>query len=128
MARWHLRAHRSPSGRLMHRLRKKRRQDRGQEFLETTIGEREARIEKSRGGSVKARLLTEQTANVADPKTKKIVRSKILTVVENPANIHYVRRNVLTHGAVIKTELGLARVTSRPSQSGIVNAVLIEKK
>jgi small subunit ribosomal protein S8e len=46
--------------------------------------------------------------------------------VENPANPHYVRRNIITKGAVIKTELGNAKVTSRPGQDGVVNAALIE--
>ena len=32
----------------------------------------------------------------------------------------------MTNGAVIKTELGNARITSRPGQEPIVNAVLIE--
>jgi small subunit ribosomal protein S8e len=35
---------------------------------------------------------------------------------------------IVNKGAVIKTELGLARVVSRPSQDGIVNAVKIEEK
>ncbi|MBP2146305.1 ribosomal protein S8E [Methanofollis sp. W23] len=45
---------------------------------------------------------------------------------ENPADINYVRRNLLTKGAIIKTEIGRARVRSRPGQDGVVNAVLIE--
>ena len=46
-------------------------------------------------------------------------------VVENPANRHYIRRNILTRGTIIKTEKGNARITSRPGQDGVVNAVLI---
>ena len=127
MAEWHLKSRRSPSGRLMHRHSKKKRRQRGLEFLQTRIAERKARPKKSRGGFVKVKLLSELMANVADPKTRKIARSKILTVVENKANPHFVRRNIITRGAVIKTEAGLARVTSRPGQHGEVNAVLIEK-
>ncbi len=52
-------------------------------------------------------------------------QSKIITVKENPANRHFVRMNVITKGAVVETEDGLAKVTSRPSRDGTVNAVLI---
>ena len=47
-------------------------------------------------------------------------------MVENPSNVNYVRRNIVTKGAVIETSEGRARVTSRPGQTGQVNAVLIE--
>ncbi|MBI4020614.1 MAG: 30S ribosomal protein S8e [Candidatus Aenigmarchaeota archaeon] len=127
MARWHIRSQRSPTGRLMHRIRKKRRRDRGLEFVETRVQERTVKQQRALGGSIKVKLLAEQTANVVNPKTKKVVRSKILTVQGNPANPHYIRRNIITKGAVIKTEAGLARVTSRPGQHGVVNAVLLEK-
>ena len=53
---------------------------------------------------------------------------KILHVKENPANPHFVRMGVITKGAIIETELGLAKVVSRPGQTGAVNALLIEKK
>jgi len=47
-------------------------------------------------------------------------------VEANPANINYVRRNLLTKGAIITTDLGRARIVSRPGQDGVVNAVLIQ--
>jgi len=64
---------------------------------------------------------------VADPKTKKIRKLKIITVEKNPANPHYVRMNVITKGAIVKTEIGSVRVTSKPGQHGVVNGVLIEE-
>jgi small subunit ribosomal protein S8e len=33
----------------------------------------------------------------------------------------------VTKGAIIQTEIGKARVTSRPGQSGAINAVLIDR-
>jgi small subunit ribosomal protein S8e len=48
------------------------------------------------------------------------------TEVENPANKNYIRRNILTRGAVVMTELGKAKITSRPGQDGEVNAILVE--
>lgn len=64
-------------------------------------------------------------ANVLDPKKKKAKRARILTVKGNPANPHFVTRNIITKGATIETELGTARVTSRPGQHGVINAVLV---
>lgn len=128
MAIWHLRSKRKPSGKLLKRLRKKRKCDRGSPFIETKVGSRKAKLQRVRGGNFKIRLFSIDVANVSDPKTGKTKKSKILTVVENPANPHYVRRNVITKGAIIKTEDGLAKVTSRPDQTGVVNAQLIEKK
>ncbi|HDN05822.1 MAG TPA: 30S ribosomal protein S8e, partial [Candidatus Bathyarchaeota archaeon] len=49
-------------------------------------------------------------------------------VIRNPANVDYDRRGVITKGAIIETSLGLARVTSRPGQNGVINAVLISEK
>ena len=65
------------------------------------------------------------TGLIIDPKTKKATKSKILSVKDNPANQHFVRRNTITKGAVVETEAGLARITSRPGQDGVVNAVKV---
>ena len=78
-----------------------------------------------RGGNEKNRLLRSNVANVFDPKKKKYVKAKIEAVLENPANRHYVRRNIMTKGTVIKTDKGNAKITSRPGQDGVINAVLV---
>src|SRR5881296_1264151 len=54
-------------------------------------------------------------------------KSKLLRVIRNPANVDYQRRGVITKGAIVETELGQARVTSRPGQDGVINAILLEK-
>lgn len=106
----------------------KRKREMGREFTEPRLGPtRQVRI-RAFGGNVKSNVLSTDVANIVDPKTGATKKVKILTVVENPADPHFVRRNVLTRGAVIETELGRARVTSRPGQSGTVDAVLIEAK
>jgi len=64
--------------------------------------------------------------NVVDTKKNKVLKTKVVQVIENPANPHYVRRNIITKGAIIETEIGNARVTSRPGQHGVLNAVLLE--
>ena len=53
---------------------------------------------------------------------------EIKDVLENPANPHYVRRDIITKGAIVITDIGKARITSRPGQHGVVNAVLIEEE
>ena len=77
------------------------------------------------GANEKVRLLASDSANVLDPKTKTVKIVKIKNVTENSANRNYIRRNILTKGAVIETELGKAKITSRPGQEGTVNAVLV---
>jgi len=127
MAEWHLRSHRKPTGGLLSRLRKKRRSDRGSEFLETKLGERKYKIKRTKGGRQKVRMTLGNTVNVSD-KAGKASKSKIMTVVSNPANSNYVRRNILTKGAIVKTEIGTVKITSRPSQDGIINGILVEEK
>jgi small subunit ribosomal protein S8e len=100
----------------------------GSEFVETKLGALKRVEVRTRGSGKKFRLLGADIANVIDPKTGQGKQAKILTVVENSADPHFVRRNVLTKGAVINTDLGRAIVTSRPGQTGIVNAVLQTEK
>jgi len=65
-------------------------------------------------------------ATVSDRSSGKAQKVRIETVEENGANPNYVRRNLLTKGAIIRTEIGRARIVSRPGQDGVINAILIE--
>ncbi len=121
------RSRRKPTGGLYRPHRKKRKYELGGEQVMTTIGERKAKKERMMGGSYKLRLFSDKYANVYDPTQKKVLRVEIKGVLENPAHVHYVRHGVITKGAVIQTEIGKARITNRPSQDGVINAVLIEK-
>ena len=112
----------------MRPARKKKKRELGSEPTHTKIGNEKKKIIDAYGGNIKVRLYQANFANVLDPKTKKATKVKILDVVENPSNIDFVRRKIITKGAVIKTEIGLAKVTSRPSQDGVVNAVLIKEE
>ena len=127
MAEWHLNSNRKATGGRINKSRKKRRADKGFEFLETKVGPTKAKMKRCKGGLIKVRLLTADSMNVTD-KTGKITKTRIITVVENPANPNYVRRNIMTKGAIVKTDIGNARITSRPSQDGVVNGVLVETK
>ena len=92
-----------------------------------SLGEKSKKIIRGLAGIKKQRLLQVDKANVFDSSGKAQV-TKILEVVENKSNPHFVRMGIVTKGAVIKTELGLAKVVSRPGQHGVVNAILIEEK
>jgi small subunit ribosomal protein S8e len=125
MVLWQGKSRRKITGGRLRLRRGKRKFEMGREQSETGIGQRRAKKIRVRGGNHKVRLFTAEYASVYDPKTKKAKKVKIKSVVENPANLHYVRRNIVTKGAVIETELGKARVTSRPGQDGNINAVLL---
>jgi small subunit ribosomal protein S8e len=129
MAIWHRGLEgRTASGARMRPARKKKKRELGLEPTHTKIGEEKRKVTDAFGGNKKVRLYQATFANVFNPETKKATKVKILDVVENPSNIDFVRRKIITKGAVIKTEIGLAKVTSRPSQHGVVNAVLIKKE
>lgn len=104
-------------------FRAKRRYESGGYPVETELGETERKIEEGRSGIVKVKLASHDRVNVSDPRTGKTERLRILDVVENPANVDYNRRGVLTKGTIIRTEKGFARVVSRPGQNGVLNAV-----
>ena len=76
---------------------------------------------------MKLRTLRDKYASVSDPKNGKAEKVEIERVVENPANVNYDRRGVITKGAIIRTSKGIARVTSSPGQYGSINAVLIKE-
>jgi small subunit ribosomal protein S8e len=104
----------------------KRRAEIGLAPADTHIGEDRRRVIRTFGGNNKVRALRASVANVTNPKSGETKKVKIEKVEENGANPNYVRRNLLTKGAVIKTEIGRARIMSRPGQDGIINALLLE--
>ncbi len=131
MAVWHGTLHKKkPSGGRRRAYRKKRKFEQGSFPSETAMGELKAKITRGRGGNLKRKILADKFACVTDPKSGKTEKVEVTRVVKNPANIDYNRRGVITKGAMIETSLGLARVTSRPGQNGVLNAILIsgEKK
>ncbi len=111
-------------GKLKH-ARKKRRYELGREPTLTRVGPEARKVIRTMGGGSKAVLMRAEKANVYNPRDKTTKSVKIQTVKENPANPHYVQRNIMSKGTVILTELGEARITSRPGQDGVVNAILL---
>ncbi|MHA1865440.1 MAG: 30S ribosomal protein S8e [Candidatus Heimdallarchaeaceae archaeon] len=125
---WLKRSRRKLSGGLIKKSASKKKRDMGRYPAETQIGKRKLKIIRTRGGNVKQRLLRDSYANIFDPEEKISKKVKITNVLENRANREYARRRIITKGCIIETEIGNAKVTSRPGQDGQINAVLIEKK
>ena len=117
---------RKPTGGRYTSSRPKRLAQKGSLPAHTKIGKRDARSSRIRSGDSKIRLLFADKVNLFDPTTRKCSVESIKTVVESPANRHFVRRNILTKGTVVETAKGRARITGRPGQEGMINAVLIK--
>ncbi|MCI4436361.1 MAG: 30S ribosomal protein S8e [Ignisphaera sp.] len=108
--------------------RKPRKYETGSYPTETKVAEKDYRIiDRAFGGNVKVRLKYAAHANVYNPNTKQWSKTRIISVVETPANRELARRGIVVKGAIILTELGKAKVVSRPSQDGVINAILIEE-
>jgi small subunit ribosomal protein S8e len=123
--RWQGRFGRKPTGGKLILARGKRKYEVGREQSDTTIAAVRVKKVETMGGNQKMRMLRGDLVTVADPVTGQSKVVKIERVSENKANLHYMRRNILTKGAVIKTEIGDARITNRPGQDGIINAILL---
>lgn len=108
-------------------MRGKRKYELGRDPAETKIGERRLRKIRTRGGNYKNRLAVGNIINLIDPETNTAKNAEIFNVVENKANPNYVRRNIITKGAIVETSEGNAKVTSRPGQDGVINGVLIKE-
>ena len=127
MALWQGKSRRKTTGGRYRLHRGKRKTEIGREQQITVIGKESQKKVRTRGGNLKFRILTASVVNVYDPKGKKTIKTNIKTVLENPANPNYVRRNIITKGAIIETEKGKAKVTSRPGQHGVINAILLKE-
>ncbi|MCJ7762373.1 30S ribosomal protein S8e [Candidatus Bathyarchaeota archaeon] len=108
--------------------RVKRKFEQGTFPAETTLGEPKRKTTRGYGGNTKVKVLRDKYVSVTDHKSGKTAKAEILRVVKNRANVDYNRRGVITKGAEIETSLGLARVTSRPGNDGVINAVLVSGK
>jgi small subunit ribosomal protein S8e len=121
-------AKRKPSGGRKRGCRKKRKFEQGSFPAETILGETKRKVERKKGGNIKIKVLRDKYACVTDPKSGKTEKVEVKRVIRNPVNVDYDRRGVITKGAIIETPKGLARVTSRPGQTGVINAILITEE
>ena len=120
-----LRSKRKASGGRLTSARTKKKTELAGFAANTKLGS-EGKIKSKRviGGNDKLSLLTANKINVSDKKGK-VTATEMVNVIENPANPHLVRRNVITKGAIVETKLGKVKVTSRPGQEGTVSGVLV---
>jgi small subunit ribosomal protein S8e len=105
----------------------KKKHELGGPFAATTVTDKDFLVKKvrARGGQAKLKVVKASYVNVADGngKTSKL---KILGVEKTPANVEYARRGIITKGAVVRTEAGLVKITSRPGQTGVVNGIVMK--
>ena len=129
MAQWHGISRRKSSGGRLKRpssYRGKRRTEISSEKQFTMIGDTSRKVYRKRSGSQSVRVLFDTTINVADKNTGKVIQATLQSVSENAADPNFVRRNIMTKGAVVETDKGPVRITSRPGSHGVLNGVLLE--
>lgn len=119
------RPRRQETGRRYKSFRKKRLFEQGRAPAMTKLGEKKLKSIRTQGGNSKSLYLEANMVNLFAPKDNKYHRVEIKGILENEANRNFVRRNVITKGTVVETDMGKAKITSRPGQHGTMNAVLI---
>lgn len=107
-------------GKYIKRRKKKSYEAVGQKRV-VKLGEDKKKKLRVTGGNKKIVSLKSKFINL--PNKKKV---EIKNVIETPSNRFLARQNILTKGTIVETELGKAKITSRPSQVGVVNGVLVE--
>ena len=126
MAQWHGISRRKPSGGRKVQARGKRSTEISSEKQMAMIGESKTKIYRRTGGNTLVRVLAADKVSINNPKTGKTTLGTIENVVENESDPNYVRRNVLVKGAIIETDKGRVRITSRPGKDGVINGILVE--
>ena len=118
------RSKRKVSGTRYKDYRKKRKYELGNSATKTKIGDTKTKRKRMIGGKRKISILKSNIVNLVDKKNKHL-KAKIIKVKDNSANKNFIRRNILTKGAIIETDKGDAKITNRPGQEGSINAKLI---
>ena len=125
MARSQARSKRKYTGKKYKHFRKKRKRELERPRINTEIGPDKKKKQRIMGGNFKLKLFATQFINVTDSSTNKTQKVRILGFETNEASKDLTRRHILTKGAIVETELGNAKITSRPGQHGLLNGVLI---
>lgn len=125
MARSQARSKRKYTGKKYKHFHKKRKRELERPAIETKIGQEKKKHQRTMGGNSKLKMFSSAFINVTDLNTNKTSKVKILKFESNTASKDLNRRHVLTKGAIVETELGKAKIVSRPGQHGVLNAILI---
>ncbi|MHA1671666.1 MAG: 30S ribosomal protein S8e [Promethearchaeota archaeon] len=126
MARSQARSSKKYSGKKYKTSHKKRKRELERPSIETEIGQEKKKKQRTLGGNHKLKLFSTSYINVTDLKSNKTSKVKILKFDNNESSKDFNRRHIITKGAIVETELGKAKVTSRPGQHGVMNGVLIQ--
>jgi small subunit ribosomal protein S8e len=118
------RSQRKPSGARYKNAASKRLHQRGGVPAHTTIGKTRTTAQRTKGGGNKNSVLRTTFVNVYDG--KKYVQAELQAVLENTANRHFIRRNIITQGCVVNTSIGKVKITNRPGQEGSLNGIKVE--
>lgn len=127
MVNYQERSKRTASGGKILKAHKKRKRRMGRDPIETQIGRERKKIIRVRGGNYKIKAYSSNMINVTDQESGKTQRVSIDHILENNASADLERRSILTKGAIVETELGPVRITSRPGQSGQLNGILLKE-
>ncbi|MBN2095397.1 MAG: 30S ribosomal protein S8e [Candidatus Aenigmarchaeota archaeon] len=119
---WNSKSKRKKTGGVLKPGHKKKKYQRGGTFKAPKIGEEIISSRRVRGGKDKTAVIIAEFVNVGKKKLK------IVQVSENKSNFRFNRAKIITKGAILETEKGMVRVTSRPGQDGTINGVFVEAK
>ena len=125
MARSQAKSKRRYTGKKYKRFHKKRKMELERAPIETEIGQEKKKKQRVLGGHMKLKLFSTSYINVTDPNNNKTSKVRIVRFESNQATKDWNRRHILTKGAIVETELGKAKITSRPGQDGVLNGVLV---
>ena len=124
MGQWHGISRRKSSGGRRVSSRGKRSTEISSEKQFALIGEPKRKIYRKTGGNTLVRVLSENRCTI-NGKDGKSATAKITNVIQNDANSNYIRRNILTKCAVVETDKGQVKITSRPGHDGVLNGVVL---
>ena len=125
LARSQAKSKRKYTGKRYKHFHKKRKRELERPPIETKIGQEKKKNQRTLGGNSKLKMFSTTFINVTDLNTNKTSKVKILKFESNSASKDLNRRHILTKGAIVETELGKAKISSRPGQHGVLNAILI---
>ncbi len=125
MSFWQRRSKRKVSGSKYKKQRDKKKRELGRLDILARLGQRRIKKIRIMGGKEKTKLVRDGVVNVVVG--KKLKKARINGIVENKANRHYKRMEIITKGALVETDLGVVKITNRPSREGFLNGILVEK-
>jgi small subunit ribosomal protein S8e len=97
----------------------------GGTFTETKLHQKEEKkTARKIGGSKKTRIRKTQFVNVSIGNATK--KAKITNVIKGN-NPDFTRQNIITKGAIVQTDAGKVRITSRPGQDGSLNGIIVKE-